>query len=104
MAMNGAAPTCASCGGLNTNPQATQCRYCGRPLGPAPYGQPYVQPYGQPYVQPYGQPYVQPYGVPPPVYRPPSGWSTFFWVRLVIVGIAISLSLLGACVSALTHR
>jgi hypothetical protein len=32
-----------------------------------------------------------------------TGWSAFFWVRLVIAVIAISLSLLGACVSALSH-
>jgi hypothetical protein len=106
-----------------------QCRFCGQQLArpmqayPAPpgYGAPPVYgappPYGAPpgpygYGAPppgyggYGQPYGHPFGMPPPVYRQngwASGWSTFFWVRLVIVGIAISLSLLGACVSALTH-
>jgi hypothetical protein len=36
-----------------------------------------------------------------------SGWSsglrTFFWIRLAIAVIVIGISLLGACVSALTH-
>jgi hypothetical protein len=32
-----------------------------------------------------------------------SGWSTFFWVRLAIAVIAISVSLLGACISAISH-
>jgi hypothetical protein len=32
-----------------------------------------------------------------------SGWSTFFWIRLAIAAIAISLSLVGACISAISH-
>ena len=32
-----------------------------------------------------------------------SGWSTFFWIRLWIAVFAIGISLLGACVSALSH-
>lgn len=95
---------------------------------PQPYGygapqqQAYGQPYGAPPQQPYGQqPYgQQPYGQQPQVhgfggvhpFQQPvyvqrggwtSGWSTFFWVRLAIAGVAICISLLGACVSALNH-
>jgi hypothetical protein len=32
-----------------------------------------------------------------------SGWSTFFWVRLAIAGIFISLSLIGACINAIAN-
>jgi hypothetical protein len=56
--MNAGAPTCPHCGGLNTNPQSAQCRFCFQLL-PQPGG--VVQPYGQP--QAYGQP--QNYGAPP---------------------------------------
>jgi hypothetical protein len=161
LVMNAGAPTCSTCGGLNTNPQSMQCRFCGQALAPQGYGAP--QTYGAPhgYAQPqgYGQP--QPYGAPPhvgpggygapPGYGAPqnpyggpspnpyggpqpnpyaqqypvqgyggvqpfagghgyvnrsgwaSGWSTFFWVRLAIAAIAISLSLIGACVSAISQ-
>lgn len=84
------APTCSRCGGLATNPSATQCHYCGNALGgygppggyqqqqaygqPQGYGQPqaYGQPgYGQP-PAPYGQPYGQGgYGQPPAPYGQP---------------------------------
>jgi hypothetical protein len=126
--MNAGAPTCPNCGGLNTNPQQMQCRFCGsalRPPQPPPgYGAYAPQPYGAP-PPGYG------YGPPPPGYgpnqvhgfggnqpfqyaQPPvhyqqinqgwgNGWSTFFWVRLGIAVFAIGISLLGACVSALTH-
>jgi hypothetical protein len=33
-----------------------------------------------------------------------NGWSTFFWVRLAIAGVFISLSLLGACINAITNN
>jgi hypothetical protein len=51
---------------------------------------------------------VQPFqhGYAPQQYRSSgwtSGWSTFFWVRLVIAAIAIGISLLGACISAISH-
>jgi hypothetical protein len=76
------------------------------------------QPYGGP--QPYGQPPPYGYGGYPqqgyvPVqqfhgagYRAPSSWGGGFWstywmIRLIIAGIVISLSLVGACVSALSH-
>jgi len=32
-----------------------------------------------------------------------SGLSAFFWVRVAVAVIAISITLLGACVSALSH-
>ena len=89
------------------------------------YGAPPMQGYGQPgYGQPgYGQPgYGQPgYGAPvhgfggSPVqpFTPSyggnvnrgwgSGWSSFFIARLVIVGICVGLSLVGACISAIAH-
>lgn len=160
--MNAPAPTCSTCGGVNTNPQATQCRFCGQALTPQTYGaaqaygspqgygaqghgapqQPYgaggygaPQGYGQPPASPYGGPQPnmygyggpQPnmYGGPQPNMHPPvagfggaqpfqghgyvnrsawsSGLSTFFWVRLVIAAIAIGISLLGACASAISH-
>jgi len=152
--MNSAAPTCSSCGGVNVDPQANQCRFCGRPLiaggyglapqnyapqqqqqqqagyggygGPMPpaqnygappagygggYGGPTPNPYGGPMPNPYGNPYapnVAPFGGygPQVQYRSSgwaSGWSTFFWVRLAIAAIAISISLIGACVSAISH-
>jgi hypothetical protein len=32
-----------------------------------------------------------------------SGWSAFFWIRLVIALAVVGISLLGACVSALSR-
>ena len=146
--MNAGAPTCSTCGGVNTNPQAAQCRFCGQALAPqqvygappgygghaaqgygapqAPYGgapggygaphapQPYCQPYGYgPQANPYGSPHVPVagFGGVQPVHHGyvnrgsawSTGLSTFFWVRIVIAVIAISISLLGACVSAIAH-
>ena len=154
--MNAGAPTCSTCGGVNTNPQLIKCHFCGSQLAPpAPppgYGAYAPQPYGAPpgYGVPpgygpqpgYGAPPgygPQPgYGAPPPggygqpgqpgygvhgfggaqpfhYAQPPvqygngiargltNGWSTFFWIRLGIAVFAISISLLGACVSALSH-
>lgn len=100
---------------------------------PQPYGQPHAygqpQPYGQ--TQAYGQP--APFGQPPPYgqapYGPPGvsgfggapvqpfggqygrtvnqGWGgsygSFFVYRVVIIVIAVSISLVGACISALAH-
>ena len=164
--MNGGAPRCPKCGGLSTNPNDQQCRFCGAALhqgygapqqqqqqqqqyAPQPYGAPPpnygapAQGYGAP--QQFGAPQQQhgygapqPFGAPPPGYGPQpgygapqpfggqypmapvqsfggqygrqinrgvfgSGWSSFFWLRLAIVGIAISLSLVGACISAITN-
>ncbi len=91
---------------------------------PQPYGAP--NPYGapqNPYAAPYGQ---NPYGGPGPGQYPMApvqgfngnygrqvnrgwgwgfggGWSTFFWIRLGIAAVFISLSLLGACISAISH-
>jgi len=69
MAMNAGGPTCGSCGGLNTNPQSAQCRFCGQMLqqqaapwpgyGPPPPG------YGAP---PPGGGYGAPPMQPPPGY------------------------------------
>lgn len=140
--MNAGAPTCSTCGGVNVNPQAAQCRFCGQALAhlaPQAYGAPqgygapqnygapppqqgYGQPFGGPQPPPYGYggPQPNPYGTPHvPVagfggVQPyqnhgyvsrgwTSGWSTFFWVRLAIAVIAISVSLLGACISAISH-
>ena len=131
----GAAPTCPTCGGLNTNPQLTRCHYCGSALpmaqvhgapppgygptpsgygapppgyGPAPYGQP-PQPYGQ--VHGFGGNAPFHYAQQPVHYHQQQnawrnvagGFSTFFWVRLGIAAVAIGISLLGACVSAISH-
>ena len=160
--MNAGAPTCSTCGGVNTNPQAAQCRFCGQALAPQGHGAPRgygahaAQGYGAPggygggapggydggapggygapqapqgYAQPYGGPQPNVYGGPPPsAYGSPhvpvagfggvqpmhhgyvnrgsawsTGLSTFFWVRIVIAVIAIGVSLLGACVSAIAH-
>lgn len=145
--MNVGAPTCPTCGAVEPNPQAAQCRFCGAALArqaPRGYGAP--QAYGAPQgygprgcgaPQGYGpQGYGGPpggYGGPPPGYGPQqrygpqgypvqgfggaqpfagqafvnrgwtSGWSAFFWVRMVIVIAAVSISLLGACISAISH-
>ncbi len=182
--MNAGAPTCPACGGLNTNPQSNQCRFCGQALSAAPaygghamqqqqgygappqggygapaqggygappqggygappqggYGAPPQGGYGAPAQGGYGAPAQGGYGAPPqggygygapqgggfaPQYpgqgfagvQPfqggngfvsrgsgwTSGWSTFFWILLVIAAVVIGISLTGACVSALTH-
>lgn len=151
--MNAGAPTCSTCGGINTNPQLSKCHFCGSqlapPAPPAGYGAYAPQPFGAPpgygpqpgHGAPPGYGPQPGYGAPPPGYgappggygvpgsapvhgfggaqpfhyaQPPvqygsglanavGGWSTFFWIRLGIAVFAISISLLGACVSALTH-
>ena len=76
---------------------------------PNPYGGPQPGPYGGPMPgqQVHGFGGVQPFNAGyTPQYRSSgwaSGWSTFFWVRLGIAAVAIAVSLLGACVSALSH-
>jgi hypothetical protein len=96
----------------------------GAPAGYGGYGAP--NPYGapnNPYAAPYGG--QNPYGAPGPGQYPVApvqgwngnygrqvnrgwgfggGWSTFFWVRLAIAGIFISLSLLGACINAIANN
>jgi hypothetical protein len=80
------------------------------PMGPTGmgYGQPPPAPgYGPPgYGQApggWGQPPPQVWGAPG-YYQPyRRTWSTFFWVRLTLVLIALGLSVVGACVSAITH-
>lgn len=67
--------------------------------GPNPYAQQQYPVQGFGGVQPFNPGYVN-------VNRGwggGSGWSTFFWIRLGIAAIAIGISLLGACVSALSH-
>ena len=98
-----------------------QAAYGAPPGGfgaPQGYGPPSASPYGGPQPNMYGGP--QPYGgshLPVTgfggaqafhhghVHR--SGWSsglsTFFWVRLAIAAVAIGISLIGACVSAIAH-
>lgn len=79
---------------------------------PGGYGMPPAHPYGGPHANPYGQNVpvagfggVQPFHGAGYVNRSgwASGWSTFVWVRLAIAAVAIAVSLLGACVSALSH-
>ena len=67
----------------------------GAPPGYQVHGFGGAQPfhYAQPPVQ-YGNAIVN---------RITSGWSTFFWIRLGIAAIAIGVSLIGACASALSH-
>lgn len=105
--------------------------YGGAPQMQQPMQQPYGAPPGyggqnygapqNPYAAPYGQ---NPYGGPGPGQYPMApvqgfngnygrqvnrgwgfggGWSTFFWIRLAIAGAFISLSLLGACINAISH-
>jgi len=101
--------------------QMQQMPYGAPPGGgygaPNPYGAP-----NNPYAAPYGQ---NPYGGPGPGQYPVApvqgwngnygrqvnrgwgfggGWSTFFWVRLAIAGVFISLSLLGACINAISNN
>lgn len=78
------APLCRQCGGLFTNPAATQCRFCGFPAHaspPAPMAMPMARHY---------QHAVQ-----------AGGKTSFFWLRIAVIAIAIVMSVVGACVSAL---
>jgi hypothetical protein len=72
------APLCHRCGGVWTNPAAVHCRFCGWNAGS----------------------YVEPYRSRVP-YDPGGGETSLFWLRVAVIAIAISLSVLGACVSAL---
>lgn len=104
--------------GYGGAPQMQQPQPYGAPPG---YGAPNPYAPQNPYAAPYGQ---NPYGGPGPGQYPMApvqgfngnygrqvnrgwgfggGWSTFFWVRLAIAGVFISLSLLGACINAITH-
>jgi hypothetical protein len=67
------APQCPRCGGIVTNPGATQCQFCGSPLAQlvAPYGAAPIPPQGgyaplPPQQQGYVPPPQQAYGAPPP--------------------------------------
>ncbi len=83
------APLCRRCGGLFTNPAATQCRFCGTHVMPAP-----AMP-----MSPYRP--AAPY--PPYAYAQAvraGGRTSFFWLRIAVIAIAIVMSVVGACVSA----
>lgn len=85
------APLCRRCGGLFTNPAATQCRFCGMhvmmpgaPMAPYRPAAPY--------------PPAAPYGYAQAVQA--GGKTSFFWLRIAVIAIAIVMSVVGACVSA----
>jgi hypothetical protein len=78
--------------------------------------QPYPQPGYHPPPQGYGQPPVASFGGGPPVQQFGAGYhshvdrgwwgssfGTFFWARLAIAAIAIGVSLIIACVSAIAN-
>lgn len=86
--MNMQAPKCPRCGGIVTNPGASQCQFCGSPLGQlvAPYGAAPIPPqgygYGAPALSPQQAAYApqqaayapqQAYGAPPQVGMPSYG-------------------------------
>ena len=65
------------------------------PYGPQPYGQYPMAPV-QNFGGNYGRQVNNGWGFG-------GGWSTFLWVRLAIAGAFIAISLIGACVSAITN-
>lgn len=80
------APKCPRCGGIVTNPGASQCQFCGSPLGPQvalPYGAVPIPPQGHgygapaPLLQQAAYSPQQAYGAPPqaalPSYGQPQG-------------------------------
>lgn len=73
------APLCPQCGGLWTNPVAPQCRFCGWFTGT----------------------HLAPYRPAPLAYQA-GAQTSFFWLRVAVIAIAAALSVVGACVSALT--
>ena len=90
-------------------PPAFSSPQAGTPgYGPTPYGAP-PAPYGQ--VHGFGGNAPFQYAQQPVHYHQQQnawrnvagGFSTFFWVRLGIAAVAIGISLLGACVSAIAH-
>ena len=136
--LSGRSGRCSACGGVATNPQDTQCRFCGAMLhaAPPPQQQPQAY-YPQAQAQAQAQPQAQAQGYYPPSqaqgYYPPSppqpyggyppvqsfggnygqyvnrgafgsGMSTIFWIRIAVVGVVVALSMMGACVSAITNN
>lgn len=75
--MNNQAPQCPRCGGIVTNPGASQCNFCGSPLAQlvAPYGAAPIPPQGgYAPLPPQQQVYPpQAYGAPPPGAMPSYG-------------------------------
>lgn len=89
------APLCRQCGGLFTNPAATQCRFCGMHVMAAP-AMP-MAPYRPAAPYPPHAPYP-PYAYAQAVRA--GGQTSFFWLRIAVIAIAIVMSVVGACVSA----
>lgn len=92
---------------------APQAPYGAPPPNAYPYGAP-PNPYGGGYPQQQGYPPVQQwggggYGPQVVVNRGflgsgwSSGWSMFWWIRLGIAGIVISMAIFGACINAITN-
>ena len=79
--IDASAPLCCQCGGVWTNPAAKQCMDCGWPVGR----------------------WGTPFRPPIPHFRgdPRGGETSLFWLRVAVIAIAVSLSVIGACVSAL---
>ena len=81
------APLCRQCGGLVTNPSATHCRFCGTALfGPWAPSQPFSYRAAMA-MHPYHRAIEA------------GGKTSFFWLRVVIIAIAVLLSALATCVS-----
>ena len=79
------APLCRRCGGLFTNPAATQCRFCGVYVYAPGFGAPPMQP-------------MPPYAYAQAVQA--GGATSFFWLRIAVVAVAIVMSVVASCVSA----
>ncbi len=86
------APLCRQCGGLFTNPAATQCRFCGLPVMTAPGLAMAAYRPAAPWAPPGQYAYAQAVRA--------GGKTSFFWLRIAVIAIAIVMSVVGACVSA----
>jgi hypothetical protein len=80
-------PLCRACGGLFTNPSATQCRFCGHFPG-APNAPAHHRPHTVMHRPP-----------PMPMQHHDGGRTSFFWLRVAVIAIASCLSVVAACVS-----
>ena len=81
------APLCRTCGGLVTNPSATQCRFCGQALQGGP-GLPY-RPSGAPQANLAYQNAVN-----------MGGRTPYFALRIAVISVAIALSAVASCIAA----